>query len=419
VGGLSSTPDWWVEGDQVNARLGVSVSGAGDVNNDNYDDVIIGAQLYSNGEPSEGRAYVYHGGVSGLSGTPAWIGEEDDTGARFGASVSCAGDVNGDNYDDVIVGADSYDTGGPFHQNEGKAYVYHGGASGLSTTAAWTDEGNQEFAVYGHSVSGAGDVNNDGYDDVIVGAYLYDNGESDEGRAYVYHGSASGLSVTEDWIAESNQADAGFGISVSGVGDVNGDGYSDVIVGAYLYDNGETDEGRAFLYAGSGSGLEFAPAWTEDIDQADARFGFSVSGAGDVNGDGCSDVIIGAPYYDNGQADEGGAFVYHGICGLAGVPEGPGHSYTDLLLQNYPNPFRGLTGTTIQYTVERAGVVEVRIFDAAGRLVSRIAATTRPGENRFHWDGRSADGSSLPSGVYFYQIRTGDYTAQKKMILAR
>jgi hypothetical protein len=212
--------------------------------------VIVGAYLYDNGETNEGRAYVYHGSASGLNTTAAWTGESNQVGAAYGASVSTAGDVNGDGFSDVIVGAYGYDNG---ETNEGRAYVYHGSASGLSPTAAWTGESNQVGAQYGFSVSTAGDVNGDGFSDVIVGAYLYDNGETNEGRAYVYHGSASGLNTTAAWVTESNQANAEYGRSVSTAGDVNGDGYSDVIVGAYLYDNGETNEGAAFVYYGNSS----------------------------------------------------------------------------------------------------------------------------------------------------------------------
>jgi len=107
----------------------------------------------------------------------------------------------------------------------------------LATAAAWTAESDQASASFGRSVATAGDVNGDGYSDVIVGAQLYDNGESDEGRAFVYLGSAAGLSTVEAWTAESDQADAWFGHGVATAGDVNGDGYSDVIVGAHLYDN--------------------------------------------------------------------------------------------------------------------------------------------------------------------------------------
>ncbi len=99
----------------------------------------------------------------------------------------------------------------------------------------------------------AGDVNGDGYGDVIAGARFHDSGHTDEGRACVYHGSANGLEATAAWTAESDQANAQFGWSVASAGDVNGDGYGDVIVGAHFYDSGHSDEGRAFVYHGSGA----------------------------------------------------------------------------------------------------------------------------------------------------------------------
>ena len=307
--GLSATANWTAESDQSNASFGWSVTTAGDVNGDGYSDVVIGALYYDNGQSDEGRAFVYHGSASGLSATANWTAESDQASANFGWSVSTGGDVNGDGYSDLIVGARNYDNG---QSDEGRAFVYHGSATGLSATANWTAESDQASALFGHSVSTAGDVNGDGYSDVIVGAVVFDNGQSDEGRAFVYHGSASGLSATANWTAESDQANAYFGWSLSTAGDVNGDGYSDVVVGAFIYDNGQSDEGRAFVYHGSASGLSATENWIAESDQESARFGSSVSTAGDVNGDGYSDVVVGAPYYDNGQTDEGRAFVYHG-----------------------------------------------------------------------------------------------------------
>jgi hypothetical protein len=307
--GLSASSNWSAESNQVGALFGYSVSQAGDVNGDGYSDVIVGAYYYNNGEADEGRVFVYHGSSSGLSASPNWSAESDQADAYFGYSVSQAGDVNGDGYSDVIIGVPGYDNGETY---EGMTFVYHGSSSGLSASSNWSAESNQDYAYFGISVSHAGDVNGDGYSDVIVGAYYYDNGQTDEGRVFVYHGSSSGLSTSFNWTAESDQEDARFGISVSHAGDVNGDGYSDVIVGAYYYDNGQTDEGRVFVYHGSSSGLSASSNWSAESNQEDAEFGISVSGAGDVNGDGYSDVIVGAYYYDNGQTDEGRVFVYHG-----------------------------------------------------------------------------------------------------------
>ncbi|MCX7691754.1 integrin alpha, partial [Thermoflexus sp.] len=178
--------------------------------------------------------------------------ESNQANARFGVSVASAGDVNGDGYSDVIIGAYWYDNG---ETDEGAAFIYHGSASGIGASHARMLESNQASAYFGYSVASAGDVNGDGYSDVIVGAIYYDNGQTDEGAAFIYHGSASGIGATANRMLESNQAGALFGNSVASAGDVNGDGYSDVIVGAYLYDNGETDEGAAFIYHGSAGGI--------------------------------------------------------------------------------------------------------------------------------------------------------------------
>ncbi|MBN1581499.1 MAG: FG-GAP repeat protein, partial [Anaerolineae bacterium] len=309
VSGLSAMADWTTESNQADARMGIAVSTAGDVNGDGYADVIVGAHQYDNGQEDEGKAWVYSGSASGLNATANWEAKGDQEGANLGRTVGTAGDVNGDGYADVIVGAPYYDNG---QTDEGCVFVYYGAPDNLSALANWTAEGNQTGAQLGYQAGTAGDVNGDGYADVIIGAPYYDNGQTDEGRVYVYLGSSDGLGTTADWFAESDQDNAKFGHSAGTAGDVNGDGYADVIIGAIYYDNGNTDEGRAFVYYGSSTGLGDTPGWVVENNQAGSAFGYSTGTAGDVNGDGYDDVIIGADRYDNGQTDEGRGYVYQG-----------------------------------------------------------------------------------------------------------
>ncbi len=324
--GLSTAPNTTLDNtNQANANFGISVASCGDVNGDGYGDVIIGSPHIMCGAAfNSGLSFVYYGSSTGLA-TIQGICVGLGSGSLFGNSVASAGDVNGDGYSDVIIGAQGYDDGA--NTDEGRAYVYHGSAAGLSTTPNNTqDDANQANANFGYSVATAGDVNADGYSDVIIGASSYDDGaNADEGRAFVYHGSATGLSATPNNTQDdANQAGAGFGISVSAAGDVNGDGYSDVIIGASGYDNGaNSNEGRAFIYHGSASGLGASPVSTpDDANQANSNFGVSVADAGDLNGDGYGDVIVGASGYDDGaNTDEGRAFVYHGSAsGISATP---------------------------------------------------------------------------------------------------
>jgi hypothetical protein len=323
-----------LESDQASAQLGGSVSAAGDVDGDGYADVIVGARYYNAGLGwGEGAAFVFLGGASGVAdGNPATAAADikvDGDMVSFGASVSSAGDVNGDGYADVIVGAPEYDSGDPA---EGAAFLFLGSVAGITSqsvvSAAARFESDQADAQLGGCVASAGDVNGDGYADMIVGASLYDAGEIDEGAAFVFLGGASGIAggdpAASDTQLESNQATAWLGTSVSGVGDLNGDGYADVIVGAPTYDAGEVDEGAAFVFLGSASGIADGDPGTADTqlegDQAGAWFGFSVSGAGDVNGDGYADLIVGASDYSAGQSYEGAAFIYLGSA--SGIADG-------------------------------------------------------------------------------------------------
>ena len=413
--GLSPTPAWTAESDQADARFGYSVGAAGDVNGDGYSDVIIGAHRYDNGQTDEGRAFVYNGSPSGLGANPAWTAEGNQGSANFGSSVASAGDVNGDGYSDVIVGAHKYDHG---EINEGRAFVYNGSATGLAAGPAWTAESDQTEAWFGSSVATAGDVNGDGYSDVIIGAYLYDDGETDEGRAFVYHGSATGLDASPTWTAESDQAGACFCASVATAGDVNRDGCSDVIVGAYAFDDGETDEGRVFVYRGSRYGLGLNPAWNAEGNQTSAYFGWSVATAGDINRDGFSDVIVGAERFDAGSANEGRALVYRDVRSrgpTTGVLE-PGPAGAGLRFDSiYPNPSR--SQSVVQYTLPRAGAVRLSIHDLLGRRVTLLAdGPEAAGIHSVTWEGRDARGAAVPAGIYWARLESGGQAVARKIV---
>ncbi|HMI92793.1 MAG TPA: integrin alpha, partial [Polyangiales bacterium] len=261
------------------------------------------------------RGARYPIAIDPLVSSASWVVEGGQDAARVGSAVAAAGDVNGDGFGDVIVGAYLYD--GPL-VDEGRVWIYHGSATGLGTTAARTLELNVAGAWFGYSVASAGDVNNDGYADVIVGAPHGSDGEVNEGQAFIYTGSSGGIGATPARVLDSDQAQANFGISVASAGLVNNDLYGDVVVGAFNYSSGQTGEGAAFVYHGSATGIPATIAQTLQSNVAGAAFGWSVAGAGDVNGDGYGDLVIGAINYSNGQTNEGAAFVFHGSS--TGIP---------------------------------------------------------------------------------------------------
>ena len=311
--GPEQEPSWIFEAQQAGASFGHSVAGAGDVNNDGRNDVIIGAPRWDEGEVDEGRLFLFLGIATGLGSNAAWTIDSDQVGSQLGFSVAGAGDVNNDGLDDVIAGAPRYDNS---FADEGIALVWLGVPTGdLGTPPAWVAFGGADAAAFGSSVASAGDVDSDGFDDVIVGAPRETVTESSEGTARVYRGQVGGPDVNPVWTTVGGQAGAQYGQAVAGAGDVDGDGHDDVLVGAFSFDEPETDEGAVFLFHGltSGAGsVSTIEAWKRDGAQTGAFFGVSVAGAGRVDTDGRDDIIVGGHGFERGQDNEGGAFVFFG-----------------------------------------------------------------------------------------------------------
>lgn len=360
--GPSSTSDWSFETDKLNAFGGYKVASAGDVNRDGYSDLLIGVFNYENGESGEGAAFAFHGSQTGLSLTPDWSAEGNQIDANFGISIALAGDVNGDGFSDAVIGSSYYDND---QVNEGTVFVYHGSSSGLSLTPNWMTEGNQDNALFGNSVSSVGDINGDGFSDVLIGAKEYDNGENDEGRIFLYLGSPTGLPIITNWTDERDQIDSEFGTNISSAGDVNGDGYSDFIVSSPIWSTIQDNAGKVFIYHGSADGI---PALKIKFNgsQINEQFGFSIASAGDVNGDGYSDIIIGSPFFSNGESEEGKAFIYYGN-------EGAG--FTNRILQSQPGSTNLVSAggkTGIDGEVRLAHLSKSPFGRADGRIVYEI-----------------------------------------------
>lgn len=268
-------------------QFGYAASSAGDVNNDGFEDIIIGAHVNN-------KAYIYFGGQP-FDTKPDIILRKDD-GGYFGKSVDSAGDINNDGYDDIIVG----------DPIKFKVYVYLGGIN-MDDVADYVIDGyNYDAFYFGKVVASAGDVNNDGFDDILIGS----DGESYAGSAYLFLGGNE-FDLDCDLILNGEGKENYFSSSISCAEDINKDGYDDFIIGAHGYNS---MKGKAYVYFGNKDITNLN--YIELLPSGDSRlFGTSVSSAGDLNGDGYDDLLVGLQI-----STKGAAYIYYGGESLSNVP---------------------------------------------------------------------------------------------------
>jgi hypothetical protein len=301
--GINRAPALMIPGPGTNGELGAGIASAGDVNGDGFPDLVVGAH-------GAAVTYLHFGGPTVASAAPSQVfSSPTGAGNFFGYVLASAGDVNGDGYADVAVGAPLAGSG----TGTGAAYVYYGGPQGVRSTPDATligdDVPNRNL---GKSFAAA-DFNGDGYGDLVVGASLY-GGAMPPGRAYFYPGSASGIASRPTLMLTGRGGDDRFGFSVAAI-DVNGDGYPDLAVGSPPGDG----VGEVRVYRGGPSGLSAMPAVITG-GAATSQLGVVVLNAGDLDRDGFSDLLVSAGLAQDASPTER-VFVFRGSAnGLATVP---------------------------------------------------------------------------------------------------
>ena len=435
---FDTIPDIKFVCEQPDSRFGLSVAG-GDFNADGFNDIVIGAPYFCTGEFPDytwdaGKVYIYFGGLD-MDSIPDLTILGHGWYYFFGQSVSCAGDVNNDGYNDLIVGAphDDYDA-------HGRVYIYFGGED-MDNIEDVFMEGEDHFDMFGESVDGADDVNNDGFDDVIVGAPQ--DLKEEDGQAYlIYGGEDIGLDNSVIFEGDSTDIFGSFGRVVSGLGDVNNDSYDDFgIMGL--------DYVRIFL---GNTIIDSIPNLTLIPDR---NFCY-ICGVGDLNKDGFDDIASVSNYvniyFGNTTLDTipaiSPAFLNAMVCGLGDInrdnyidigfgrgessePNGKVYIYSyfignnveekkDLnyikgfrLNQNYPNPFN--LSTTISYDLPFSFFTRLEIYNLEGKKIKKLVSESKKsGSYYVIWDGKDENNQVVSSGIYFVKMAVENFGLSRK-----
>lgn len=292
-----------------------NVAGDADVNGDGFADVAIGGPLE---REERGRLMVFHGGPAGLAAEPEWDYHGERAHQYLGMAVALS-DVNGDGIGDLI--ASEWQAMADRPDRQAAIHVFLGGTNGLPAVPSQTLRNRVGRLELLYIVGAAGDVNGDGCDDLAVSAVDRDSSVDGGLSLVVLHGSPRGLRAEPAWVFNSEQDGCGFPSMFRPAGDVNHDGFGDLLASAMRFSGRYPKGGKAYLFLGSKEGLQPRPAWTSEyplpVDAAadggaNQFFGFGLGPAGDVNGDSVDDFLVGAWHASHGDFNEGAAFLYLG-----------------------------------------------------------------------------------------------------------
>lgn len=406
-----------------------NMAGIGDVNGDGYNDFLLGGS-YDNGAGGKGKVFLYYGGkhidtIPVMEFSEPWI--ED----QFGSALQGVGDLNKDGYDDFVI-ASQYN----WSDGKGRVYLFYGGDTiSLARSITFSDTLGGYF---GTSVANIGDINGDGFDDIAIGAEVP---SVDSGRVYIYHGGMK-MDTIPDTVLTSNHLDYSFGriiksagnLNKNGVtnfciaggknifiynglsapivikgyslgagGDINHDGYDDLIVG---------NDWKIKAYLGSDK-FDTTNYLTIDDPQHSLGFSTNISIAGDINKNGYADIFAFSPNWPSPDSVLGKVFIYS-YKKLTDVKENKGTTpYKFDLYQNYPNPFN--PETVISYQLSVTSNVTLKVYDILGKEIRTLV----DGLQKAGLHTITFDGSGLSSGVYFYRLIAGRFVTQKSMPLLK
>lgn len=455
----NGVPELTVHG-QAGDLLGSALAAAGDLNDDGYDDLAIGAWRNGTNGAQAGKVLVLFGG-NPPDNVPDRTLYGAAAGAQLGRGLAGGGDLNGDTIADLAVGAPGL--------GAGSVYLYFGG-NPFDTVSDLTLVGSANAERFGIALACPGDLTGDGGEDLAAGADQANVPNTWAGAVRIFRGGAA-LDNTADFTLTGEAAGNFFGGAVARAGDVDGDGANDLVVGAEGYNSGLiVDAGRAYLYLG-GSDFDTTPDLTITGLATEEFLGSAVAGGADLNRDGRDDLAIGVPgnsanrgivriYFGanppNNTLDDsivgeaagdylgqvvtmvddsdrnGAGEVLSGAWGhasqagrayLHGDPSAPpiaveplpGPGFAFRVGPPRPNPAR--TGAAFTLTLERSGPVRVDLLDASGRLCARLVERELiAGMHAIAWDGRLA-GARAPAGIYLLRVSRGADVATQKLVL--